>query len=370
MDPQRETGSRGAAGPWIWRDEPREDDVPLSEPVLVLSGRVRDFRYVGRMHGRDFHVVFQQLVMCTGTEDTPLCRSLRRRLLPGWQLWKESFSDCRGRHSLDCLTFDGARDFLRALLTCELPREVRRKIEAVQPAFAGDGPEGILYPVPPLYAWDLSTRRIPGTPCRALAAGRTLFPLIETDLGRERWLSLWLLCRWYCLDYPSARGVLLERRGEFQAREWAVTGFGRRKFLHLPLAQGPEALQALGAHWRSRGFPCGGRALELASLLDARLMAERDGKAAPSAVPMEAMPLRRPPASADPAGAARDAAAASRGFQGSPTAQEEGGLPGRELSGEGEAGRLLAFERRLQALQRRVELLESRGAAAASCPAP
>ena len=245
--------------------------TPRSDPVLVVSRRVPGLRYVGIMNGRDFHVVFDHLAKAVHAENTQLYRNLRMRLLPGWQIWRESFVDSTGQYSLDSLTFKGARAFLDALSNSPMSRAEREHLSLVSQAFTGSMPEGILHPVPKSCPYRLASRSIPGLPLRAICVDKLLFPQLVHD--GDVWLALGILTRWYNLHYASTSQSLDSDAGRrFGARAWYLPAIDRQRLLYVPMDNAPDCLLALAAHWRAMRYPCWERAVYLGNALRGHLL--------------------------------------------------------------------------------------------------
>lgn len=254
------TGARSVSRD-IW-----EGSQPGSDPVLVISSAVPGVRYIGRMVGTDFHVIFQHVAQLVGAEHTQLYQHLCRRLLPGWQVWKEPFLDNGQRRSLDCLTFAGVKAFLGGLSVPALPGCDPRRLEQVMPAFAGSMPEGTLYPITGFRPYSLSTRHIPETPLRAVCVDRYLMPVHERDA--DFWVPMRHMCRWFGLDYNSCSQYLNECRGDFMEKSWSLPGLGGQRQLYVPMRALPDCLLALASFWRARGTQTWERAVFLAHMTE------------------------------------------------------------------------------------------------------
>ncbi len=229
--------------------------TPLSDPILVVSAKVPDLRYLGRAYNRDFHVVFEHLARATMSENTQLYRNLCLRILPGWEIWRESLKFAQGEFLKEMLTFSGARSFLSALGDCSLPPEARARVERVSAAFVDSMPEGTLYIIPEGTAYDPRECRVPALPLRAICRDRLIYPLLVR--GSESWLALWYLCRWYRLPYGGLRRFLYTAAGRrFETYEWLVPGVGRQAQLYVPLSQAPDFLLALAGYWRAMNVRC------------------------------------------------------------------------------------------------------------------
>ncbi len=246
--------------PDIWGDAP-----PRSGPVLVVSSKAPGVRYIGRMMGSDFHVILEHAAALVGAGNTQLYRALRRRMMPGWQVWREVFYDNGVRVLRDCLTFAGVRAFFSQLAVPGLPSCDPYRLHLAWPAFEGDAPEGMFYPLP-ARPYALDVMRIPNTPLRALRAGRFLFPCVERSDGL--WIPQQTFCRWFGLSSAAVGRFLNDHRGEFGEKSWLLTGVGGPRQLYVPVRRMSECLLALAALWRSNGMQVWERALELSYLLD------------------------------------------------------------------------------------------------------
>lgn len=255
----------------IWGSQP-----PRSDPVLVVSRKVPGLRYVGIMNGRDFHVLFEHLAKAARAENTQLYRNLRMRLLPGWQIWRESFADSTGQYSLDSLTFKGARAFLDALVNSPMSREDREYLCLMSRAFTESMPEGTLHPVPRSYPYRLASRSVPSLPLRAVCADRLLFPQLIQD--GDVWLALGILTRWYNLHHASTHQFLSSDAGRrFGARAWYLPTIDRQRLLYVPMDCAPDCLLALAGHWRAMNYPCWERAVFLGNALRGHLARQERG---------------------------------------------------------------------------------------------
>ncbi len=244
----------------IWRGV-----TPVSDPILVVSVRAPGVRYVGRMMGGDFHVILRHAAMAAGAENSQLYRSLGRRLVEGWQVWKEAFYDRGESRGMDCLTFAGVKAFLGSLASpgtlpdCD-PELVRR----AWPAFEGDVPEGVCYPILARH-YDLQARSVPSAPLRAVPLDRWLMPVLE--LGGGRWVPVNLFCRWFGLSVSATVRFLNDMRGDFGEKFRMVPGVGYRQ-LCVPLIRMPDMLCGLACEWRLQHNVAWERTLFLCRLLE------------------------------------------------------------------------------------------------------
>ena len=289
---------------------------PWSAPIVVVSRLVPGLCYGGRINNWDFHVIFSHLARAAGAEGTQLYRNLSARLLPGWQIWKETFPSSRGRISLDCLTFAGARAFLKGLEDCPLGREHRALLPRLQEAFADSLPEGDLYPVPLGFPWDIHVLQAPPLPLRAIIADKVLVPVLLKD--GTTWLAIGMLCYWYRLHTYSLQDFERTARARcFDLRHWFVPGLNVRAQTYVPLDAAPDCLMALAAYWRSLDYSCWQRLLYLATMLATSLQTERLTKASDGR-----------------SGMRRNDAPGARGSTVSLVEQGAEGLPARAQNGE------------------------------------
>ena len=187
---QARQGARTGADPNdIWGER-----TPYSDPILVVSRKVPDLRYLGRAYNRDFHLVFEHLARATMSENTQLYRNLCLRILPGWEVWREGMRFAQGNFLKEMMTLAGARSFLSALADCPLTPEARERVEEVSAAFVDSTPEGTLFIIPEGSPYDPNERHIPSLPLRAICRDRLMYPLLVND--SDRWLALAYLCRW------------------------------------------------------------------------------------------------------------------------------------------------------------------------------
>ena len=259
---QARQGARTGADPNdIWGER-----TPYSDPILVVSRKVPDLRYLGRAYNRDFHLVFEHLARATMSENTQLYRNLCLRILPGWEVWREGMRFAQGNFLKEMMTLAGARSFLSALADCPLTPEARERVEEVSAAFVDSTPEGTLFIIPEGSPYDPNERRIPSLPLRAICRDRLMYPLLVHDT--ERWLPLAYLCRWYRLPYGGIRHFMAQGASRrYDTREWIVPGVNRVPQFYVPEEAAPDFLLELAGYWRSMNARCWQRTVYLGNAL-------------------------------------------------------------------------------------------------------
>ena len=259
---QARQGARTGADPNdIWGER-----TPYSDPILVVSRKVPDLRYLGRAYNRDFHLVFEHLARATMSENTQLYRNLCLRILPGWEVWREGMRFAQGNFLKETMTLAGARSFLSALADCPLTPEARERVEEVSAAFVDSTPEGTLFIIPEGSPYDPNERHIPSLPLRAICRDRLMYPLLVHDT--ERWLPLAYLCRWYRLPYGGIRHFMAQGASRrYDTREWIVPGVNRVPQFYVPEEAAPDFLLELAGYWRSMNARCWQRTVYLGNAL-------------------------------------------------------------------------------------------------------
>ncbi len=238
----------------------------LSDTCVVISKKAPGVRYAGRMNGDEFHVILSHAADCAGARSTQMYRSLCRRLLDGWQVWREEMYDNGQYRAMNCLTFSGVKKFLGALGADPLSGCNPDRLRLAWPAFAGCMPEGTIYPILPGMHYELDSLSVPPTAVRALCLDRFLVPV--TELQGQLWVPAVLFCRWFNLPVQRAMAYLDACRGAYREKPLSVLGLGSRQQLCIPLYAMPQYLQDLAFMWQSQGIPVWETILSYGHLLE------------------------------------------------------------------------------------------------------
>ena len=237
----------------------------LSDTCVVISRKAPGVRYAGRMNGDEFHVILSHAADCAGARNTQIYRSLCRRLLDGWQVWREEMYDNGQYRAMNCLTFSGVKKFLGALGADPLSGCNPDRLRLAWPAFAGCMPEGTIYPILPGMHYELDSLSVPATAVRALCLDRFLVPVAE--LQGQLWVPAVLFCRWFNLPVKRAMAYLDACRGAYREKPLTVLGLGARQ-LCIPLYAMPQYLQDLASVWHAHGIPVWETILSYGHLLE------------------------------------------------------------------------------------------------------
>ncbi len=245
----------------------------LSDTCVVISKKAPGVRYAGRMNGDEFHVILPHAADCIGARNTQLYRSLCRRLLEGWQVWREEMYDNGRYRTMDCLTFSGVKKFLGALGSDPLSGGSPEKLRLAWPAFAGCMPEGTIYPILPGMQYDLDKLAVPATAVRALCLDRFLVPV--TELAGQLWVPAVLFFRWFNMPVKRSLAYLDACRGAYREKPLTVLGLGARQ-LCIPLYAMPQYLQDLASVWQAHGVPVWETILSYGHLLEGYVRCGQD----------------------------------------------------------------------------------------------
>ena len=269
---ERRTERRSVPGPHM--------DLPtrcltrhLSDTCVVISRKAPGVRYAGRMNGDEFHVILPHAADCAGARNTQLYRSLCRRLLEGWQVWREEMYDNGRYRAMDCLTFSGVKKFLGALGSDPLSGGSPERLRLAWPAFAGCMPEGTIYPILPGMQYDLDKLSVPATAVRALCLDRFLVPV--TELAGQLWVPAVLFFRWFNMPVKRSLDYLDACRGAYREKPLTVLGLGARQ-LCIPLYAMPQYLQDLASVWQAHGVPVWETILSYGHLLEGYVRCGQD----------------------------------------------------------------------------------------------
>lgn len=325
----------------------------LSDTCVVISKKAPGVRYAGRMNGDEFHVIFAHAADCAGARNTQLYRSLCRRLLEGWQVWREDMYDNGRYRPMDCLTFSGVKKFLGALGTDPLSGFNPDRLRLAWPAFAGSMPEGTIYPILPGMQYELDRLTVPPTAVRALCLDRFLVPV--TELAGQLWVPAVLFFRWFNMPVKRSLAYLDACRGAYREKPLTVLGLGARQ-LCIPLYAMPQYLQDLACVWQAHGVPVWETILSYGHLLEGyvRCGQELAGAACQGEGAGQGMPMPGNGSAVQDSGGRPQAL--PRAFE--ENVLEIRGMPGSEMS------------RQVRELALRVEKLErQRNAAPSASPA-
>ena len=245
----------------------------LSDTCVVISRKAPGVRYAGRMNGDEFHVILPHVADCAGARNTQLYRSLCRRLLEGWQVWREDMYDNGRYRPMDCLTFSGVKKFLGALGSDPLSGGNHERLRLAWPAFAGCMPEGTIYPILPGMQYDLDKLSVPATAVRALCLDRFLVPV--TELAGQLWVPAVLFFRWFNMPVKRSLAYLDACRGAYREKPLTVLGLGARQ-LCIPLYAMPQYLQDLASVWQAHGVPVWETILSYGHLLEGYVRCGQD----------------------------------------------------------------------------------------------
>lgn len=245
----------------------------LSDTCVVISRKAPGVRYAGRMNGDEFHVILPHVADCAGARNTQLYRSLCRRLLEGWQVWREEMYDNGHYRAMDCLTFSGAKKFLGALGSDPLSGGSPERLRLAWPAFAGCMPEGTIYPILPGMQYELDKLSVPATAVRALCLDRFLVPV--TELAGQLWVPAVLFFRWFNMPVKRSLAYLDACRGAYREKPLTVLGLGARQ-LCIPLCAMPQYLQDLASVWQAHGVPVWENILSYGHLLEGYVRCGQD----------------------------------------------------------------------------------------------
>ncbi len=245
----------------------------LSDTCVVISKQAPGVRYAGRMNGDEFHVILPHAADCAGARNTQLYRSLCRRLLDGWQVWREDMYDNGRYRAMDCLTFSGVKKFLGALGSDPLSGYNPEKLRMAWRAFSGCMPEGTIYPILPGMQYDLGKLSLPPTAVRALSLDRFLVPV--TKLAGKLWVPAVLFFRWFNMPVKRSLAYLDACRGAYREKPLTVLGLGARQ-LCIPLYAMPQYLQDLASVWQAHGVPVWETILSYGHLLEGYVRCGQD----------------------------------------------------------------------------------------------